>query len=63
MSVGSFYPEISAGSTVSPDIVYLPIVPVLELTTNKSFPATAISVGKVSPEISAGFTGIPESVY
>src|SRR6266496_4273230 len=63
MSVGSFNPEISAGSTVSPDIVYLPIVPVLELTTNKSFPATAISVGKVSPEISAGFTGIPESVY
>jgi hypothetical protein len=54
---GILSPEISAESTVAPEIVNSPIVPALWFTTNRLPPDSAMPTGKFSPEISAGFTG------
>ena len=44
-------------------VVYSPIVPVLELATNKSEPDTAMPIGPLNPEINEAFTVAPEVVY
>jgi hypothetical protein len=61
--LGSVNPDISAGFTVSPEVVYSPTVAATLFTTNKSEPDTAIAVGRLNPDISAGFTVAPEVVY
>jgi hypothetical protein len=59
MSVGSFSPEISDAFTVSPDMVYSPIVPVWKFVTNKFPPDTAMPFGPFRPEIRAASTIAP----
>src|SRR5439155_2566255 len=56
-------PETSEVSTGTPDVVYLPIVPLPTFTTNRLSPRTSIPTGKFNPSMSAGFTGTPEVVY
>ena len=60
---GRLSPDISAAFTVSPEVVYSPIVPVLRLVTNKFPPDTAMPVGVFNPEISAAFTVAPVVAY
>jgi hypothetical protein len=56
--------EINKGFTGAPEVVYLPMKPMLSvLATNRSEPETAIPNGSPNPEIRAGFTVAPEVVY
>jgi len=54
MPSGPSNPEISEEFTVAPEVVYSPIVPMKEFTTNKSVPDTAMPHGLngPNPEIS-----------
>src|SRR5690348_16587756 len=63
MAYGLGNPEIRAGFTVAPAVVYWPIVPLLRFETNRSEPDTAMLHGKPNPEIRAGFTAMPVAVY
>jgi hypothetical protein len=67
MPLGLLNPDIRAGFTVAPSVVYSPIVPLRvsgsKWVTNRSDPDTAIPTGKANPDISAGFTVAPEVVY
>jgi hypothetical protein len=60
-------PEIRARFSLSPEVVYLPILLLslvtFETATNKSPPDTAIFDGPPNTVISAGFTVAPEVVY
>ena len=46
MPTGKFNPEIKAGLTVAPEVVYSPIVPLFSFVTNRSAPENAMSPGK-----------------
>ncbi len=62
--IGKFNPEIKAGLTVAPEVVYSPIVLLFSFVTNRSVPENAMSPGKFNPiEIKAGLIGAPEVVY
>src|SRR5438874_2411689 len=63
MAYGEINPEIRAGFTVVPAVVYLPIVPLEKFATNRSEPETAMFRGKLNPEINVGFTVAPAVVY
>ena len=54
MPVGLLNPEINAGFTVAPEVVYSPIVPVFWFVTNRLEPDSAMPQGLINPEISAG---------
>ena len=58
----------SEAFTIVPDVVYSPIVPVLEFVTNRSDPDTAIPAGLFNPETREGFDeiivpGVAPNVY
>ena len=61
--IGKFNPEIKAGLTVAPEVVYSPIVPLPEFATNSLPPDKAMPAGPFNPEIKAGLTVAPEVVY
>ena len=63
MAYGRIKPEIRAGFTGAPAVVYAPIVPLASFTTNRSEPETAMPSGKLNPETKAGFTVAPAVVY
>ena len=63
MAVGSFNPEISDTFTVTPAVVYSPIVPVAQFATNRLVPEIAMPMGRFKPEISEALMVAPEVVY
>jgi hypothetical protein len=50
MPAGMLNPEIRAGFTVAPEVVYSPIVPLPEFATNRSEPNTTMPAGLLNPE-------------
>jgi hypothetical protein len=56
-------PEISAGFTVAPEVVYSPIVLLVLFVTKRSAPETATPYGPFNPVTRDGFTAAPEVVY
>ena len=56
-------PRPGRRSPFAPDVVYSPIVPALQLATNRSDPDTAMPVGEFNPETREAFTTAPDVVY
>jgi hypothetical protein len=63
MKTGPLKPEMRAGFTVAPAVVYSPILLLKWFATNRSDPETAIPSGPINFEMRAGFTVAPAVVY
>ena len=57
MSYGPFSPDTREAFTVSPEVVYSPIVPVWGFVTNRFDPHTAMPLGSANPEDQGGVYG------